>query len=172
MSAWFLLVPLAVLGGFLAFVWHRLAVAPGWRPRWVRWVVAVVLVGLTALALAGFDVWGGAFTPAQMRPGVWLGQAFLACCLYLFLGLVPVWLLCVGIWLVRWNADHGREGRRRLNRVMSPLVAAVAAGVIAYGAFEAATPSVTRFEVSSPELPAEFDGVRVALVTDVHSGAV
>ena len=113
----FLLVPLAVLGGFLAFVWHRLAVAPGWRPRWVRWVVAVVLVALTALALAGFDVWGGAFTPAQMRPAVWLGQAFLATCLYLFLGLVTVWLVCVGIWLVRWRHDHGREARRRLNRV-------------------------------------------------------
>ncbi|HSO65928.1 MAG TPA: metallophosphoesterase [Ornithinibacter sp.] len=172
MSAWLLLIPLAVLGGLLAFVWHRLAVAPGWRPRWVRWVVAVALLGLMALALAGFDVWGGAFTPAQMRPGVWLGQAFLACCLYLFLGLVPVWLLSVGIWLVRWNADHGREGRRRLNRVASPLVAAVAVGVTAYGAFEAATPSVTQLEVASPELPAEFDGVRVALVTDVHSGAV
>ena len=73
MSAWLLLVPLGVLGGFLAFVWHRLAVAPGWRPRWVRWAVALVLVVLTALALAGFDVWGGSFTPAQMRPAVWLG---------------------------------------------------------------------------------------------------
>ena len=174
MSAWFLLVPLAVLVGLLAFVWHRLAVAPGWRPRWVRWAVAVALGVLTALALAGFDVWGGAFTPAQMRPGVWLGQAFLACCLYLFLGLVPVWLASVGIWLVRWDGDgdHGRQARRRLNRVMSPVVAAVAVGGTAYGAFEAARPSITRFEVASPELPVEFDGVRVALVTDVHSGAV
>ena len=172
MSAWLLLVPLAVLGGFLAFVWHRLAVAPGWRPRWVRWVVALVLVGLTALALAGFDVWGGSFTPAQMRPAVWLGQAFLATCLYLFLGLGAVWLVCVGIWLVRWQHDHGRDGRRRLNRVASPLVAVAAVAVTAYGAFEAASPSVTRFEVASPELPPQFDGVRVALVTDLHAGAV
>ena len=29
MSAWLLLVPVGVLAGFLAFVWHRLAVAPG-----------------------------------------------------------------------------------------------------------------------------------------------
>jgi uncharacterized protein len=172
MSAWFLLVPLAVFGGFLAFVWHRLAVAPGWRPRWVRWVVALVLVGLTALALAGFDVWGGSFTPAQMRPAVWLGQAFLATCLYLFLGLGAVWLVCVGIWLVRWRHDHGRDGRRRLNRVASPLVAVAAVAVTTYGAFEAASPSVTRFEVASPELPPQFDGVRVALVTDLHAGAV
>ena len=132
MSAWLLLVPVGVLAGFLAFVWHRLAVAPGWGPRWVRWAVALVLVALTALALAGFDVWGGWFTPAQMRPVVWVGQAFLATCLYLFLGLVPVWLVCVGIWLVRGRPDHGRAGRRRLNRVASPLVAALAVGVTAY----------------------------------------
>ena len=103
---------------------------------------------------------------------MWVGQAFLATCLYLFLGLVPVWLVCVGIWLVRWRHDHGRAGRRRLNRVASPLVAVVAVGVTAYGAVEAAHPSITRFEVASPELPPQFDGVRVALVTDLHAGAV
>ena len=31
---------------------------------------------------------------------------------------------------------------------------------------------MTRLEVSSPQLPAAFDGMRVALVTDVHAGAV
>ncbi|HET7822670.1 MAG TPA: metallophosphoesterase [Ornithinibacter sp.] len=172
MSPWLVLVPVGVLAGFLAFVWQRLAVAPAWRPRWVRYAVALVLLALTALALAGFDVWGGSFTPAQLRPAVWVGQAFLATCLYLFLGLVPVWLVCVCIWLVRWPHDHGRDGRQRLNRVASPLVAVVALAVTAYGAVEAANPSVTRFEVSSPELPSEFDGVRVALVTDLHAGAV
>jgi predicted MPP superfamily phosphohydrolase len=172
MNPWLVLVPIAVLVGFLAFLWQRLAVAPEWRPRWVRYAVALVLLALTALALAGFDVWGGWFTPAQLRPAVWVGQAFLATCLYLFLGLVPVWLACVGIWLVRWRNDHGRTGRRRLNRVASPLVAAVALGVTAYGAVEAAHPSITRFEVASPQLPAEFDGVRVALITDLHAGAV
>jgi uncharacterized protein len=172
MSRWLVLVPIGVLVGFLAFVWHRLAVAPGWHARWVRYAVAIVLVVLTALALAGFDVWGGWFTPAQLRPAVWLGQAFLATCLYLFLGLVPVWLVCVGIWLGRWRHDHGRVGRLRLNRVASPLVVAVAVGVTGYGAVEAAHPSVTRFEVASPQLPQEFDGLRVALVTDLHAGAV
>jgi uncharacterized protein len=172
MSPWLILIPLGVFGGFIAFVWHRLAVAPRWRPRWVRYAVAAVLVVLTAFAFAGFDVWGGSFTPAQMRPVVWLGQAFLAACLYLFLGLSAVWLASVAIWLVRWRHDHGREGRRRLNAVASPLIVAVAVGVTAYGAYEAANPSITRFELSSPELPSEFDGVEVALVTDLHAGAV
>lgn len=173
MSPWLILIPLGVFGGFIAFVWHRLAIAPAWRPRWVRYAVAAVLVVLTAFAFAGFDVWGGSFTPAQMRPVAWLGQAFLASCLYLFLGLVPVWLASVAIWLLRWrHDDHGRSARRRLNAIASPLVAAVAVGVTAYGAVEAATPSVSRFELASPQLPAEFDGARVALVTDVHAGAV
>lgn len=172
MSPWLFLIPLGVFGGFIAFVWHRLAVAPGWRPRWVRYAVAAVLVVLTAFAFAGFDVWGGSFTPAQMRPVVWLGQAFLAACLYLFLGLVAVWLVSVAIWFVRWRHDHGREGRRRLNAVASPLIVAVAVGVTAYGAYEAANPSITRFELSSAELPSAFDGVEVALVTDLHAGAV
>ena len=172
MSPWLVLVPIGVLAGFLAFVWQRLAVAPGWRPRWVRHAVALVLLALTALTFAGFDVWGGWFTPAQLRPAVWVGQAFLATCLYLFLGLVPVWLVCVGIWLARRRHDHGRVVRQRLNRVASPLVAVVAVAVTAYGAVEAAHPSITRFEVASPQLPAEFAGARVALITDLHAGAV
>ena len=135
MSPWLILIPLGVFGGFIAFVWHRLAIAPGWRPRWARYAVAAALVVLTAFAFAGFDVWGGSFTPAQMRPVAWLGQAFLASCLYLFLGWVPVWLASVAIWLLRWrHDDHGRSARRRLNAIASPLVAAVAVGVTAYGA--------------------------------------
>ncbi|HEX6916613.1 MAG TPA: metallophosphoesterase [Phycicoccus sp.] len=168
----FVLVAVAVLVGFLAFVWHRLAVAPQWGRRWVPWVVAGVLAVLTAFLLEGFDVWGGGFTPDRMRPVAWLGQAFLASFLYLFLGLVPVWLASVAIWLVRWRVDHGRAARRGLNRVASPLVVAVTLVVIGYGAWEASRPAVTRFELSSPELPAEFDGTTVALVTDLHAGAV
>ena len=172
MSPWLVLVPIGVLAGFLYFVWQRLAVAPAWRQRWVRYAVALVLLVLTTLALAGFDLGVGWLTPAEARPAVWVGQAFLATCFYLFLGLVPVWLVCVGIWLVGRRPDRGREARRRLNRVASPLVAALAVGITAYGAVEAATPAITRFEVSSPQLPPEFDGLQVALITDLHAGAV
>ena len=55
MSPWLVLIPVGVFGGFLAFVWHRLAVAPRWgRPRRVRSVVALVLLVLTALAATGY----------------------------------------------------------------------------------------------------------------------
>jgi predicted MPP superfamily phosphohydrolase len=168
----FLLVASAVLVGFVGFVWHRLAIAPGWGRRWVPWAVGAVLAVLTAFLLEGFDVWGAAFTPDRMRPVAWLGQAFLASFLYLFLGLVPVWVASVVIWLVRPRTDHGRAARRSLNRVASPLVVAVTVVLIGYGAWEASRPTVTRFELSSAELPAEFDGTTVALVTDLHAGAV
>ncbi|MGL4175933.1 MAG: metallophosphoesterase, partial [Dermatophilaceae bacterium] len=172
MSRWLFLIPTAILGGFLAFVWHRLVVAPGWSSRWLRWTVAVALGVLLAAALAGFDAWGGWWTPAQLRPVVWVGQVFLAACFYLFLGLVPVWLVSVMIWLVRWRHDHGAQARRVLNRVASPVVALVSLGAVGYGVVEARHPAVTTAEVRSAQLPAEFDGVRVALVTDIHAGAV
>jgi uncharacterized protein len=171
-NSWLILIPIAVVGGFVAFVWHRLVVAPGWRARWPRWVLGVAFVVLFAAALAGSDVWGGWWTPAQLRPTVWAGQIFLASLLYFFLGLVPVWLVSVVIWVVRWRHDHGREGRRRLNRVASPFVAAFTIALIGWGVLEAARPTTTAFEMSSPQLPAEFDGTTVALITDIHAGAV
>ncbi|HMM95700.1 metallophosphoesterase [Phycicoccus sp.] len=172
MSALAALVPIGVFATFLVFVWHRLAVAPRWGRRWVPWLVAVVLAALFAAVLEQFDVWGEQWSPATMRPVAWTGAAFLATCLYLFLGLVPVALVSGAVWVLRWRHDHGAAGRRRLNRVMSPLVAALAVGVTGYGAWEAAHPSVTEYTVTSPELPAAFDGTRVALVTDMHAGAV
>ena len=164
-------VPFLVLGVFLATLWHRLAVAPRW-PWPVRVAVALVLLALTALMLAGFDLWGGRWTPAQMRPWVWTGQAFMATALYLVLGLGLVWVVSIGIWLVRWRHEHGANARRRLNRVGSLLTVVAALGLTAWGAVLAARPTVTEYEVVSPALPPELDGTRVALVTDIHAGAV
>ncbi len=168
----FLVVALAVFGGFLVLVWHRLAIAPRWGRRWVPWTVGVVLAVLTAFVFEGFDAWGTQFSPDTMRPVAWTGQAFLAACLYLFLGLVPVWLLSILLWFVLWRREHGRGARRALNRVASPLVVAVTVALVGYGAWEATRLEVTRVEASSPDLPPELDGTRVALVTDIHAGAV
>ena len=166
------LVVIGVFGSFLLVVWHRVAVAPRWGSRWVPAGVGLLLLALLAAVLEGFDVWGGRWSPATMRPVAWTGQAFLATCLYLFLGLAPVAVVSGALWVLRWRHDHGRAARQRLNRVAAPLVVAVALGVTGYGAWEASHPSVTAVELASPELPAAFDGTRVALVTDLHAGAV
>jgi len=49
MSPWLVLVPIGLLVGFLAFVRQRLAVVPGWRPRWVRSAVAPPEVPIISL---------------------------------------------------------------------------------------------------------------------------
>ena len=171
MSVLAVVAPLAVTAGFVLFLWHRLAVAPRW-PVPVRVVVALVLVGLAALVPVGLDGWGAAWSPATMRPFAWVGQTFLAACLYLALGLGSVWLVSIGTWLVRRRQAHGAAARRRLNRVGSLLVVAVTVVVTGHGVAAAARPSLTEYEVASPALPPELDGLRVALVTDIHAGAV
>ena len=172
MSPWLVLVPIGVLAGFLYFVWQRLAVAPAWRQRSVPYVVALVLIVLTALALAGFDLWLAGSPRRRCGPPSgsarhsWPPAA--TCILGLGAGVARQRRhLAGGTW-----PDHGRDARRRLEP----------GGVAARGGRRrrghglrrgrAATPAVTRFEVSSPQLPAEFDGLQVALITDLHAGAV
>ena len=53
----------------------------------------------------------------------------------------------------------------------TPVVVVVALGTTAYGLYEAAMPTVTPVTVTSPSCPA-FDGLQVALVTDLHVGPV
>ncbi len=166
------LVPLLVLVGTPAFIWHRLFVAPRWSPRWLPYAAAVAVALLTAAILTLFDVGVGSLSPSTARPVVWAGQLWLASWLYLALGLGPVWLACVGIWLFARSDRHGRAVRRRVNRVAAPLVAAAAVLVTGWGVGEAADPSATSFAITSSRLPAAFDGTRVALVTDLHAGSV
>jgi predicted MPP superfamily phosphohydrolase len=47
----------------------------------------------------------------------------------------------------------------------------VVAGVLAYGFVESHRIEVKRYTVTSPDVPAGFDGTRVVLLTDIHRGA-
>jgi predicted MPP superfamily phosphohydrolase len=47
----------------------------------------------------------------------------------------------------------------------------VVAGVLAYGFVESHRIEVKRYTVTSPDVPAAFDGTRVVLLTDIHRGA-
>ncbi len=172
MIALAILVGVALLIGLLTFVWYRLAVAPRWGRRWVPWVVAAALAVLTACALEGFDVWGGQFSPDTMRPIAWIGQAFLAALLYLVLGLFVVWVVDVVLRIALRRRDHGRVARRTMNRIAAPMVVAATVAAVGYGAWEANQVSITRYQAASPDLPEQFDGMTLALVTDLHVGAV
>ena len=91
--------------------------------------------------------------------------------------LVAAWYLLLGTLVLGFFAliaslANSREPRRRLLRVGTPVVVVVALGTTAYGLYEAAMPTVTPVTVTSRELPEGFDGLQVALVTDLHVGPV
>ena len=93
-------------------------------------------------------------------------MTWLAVAWYLLLGVLALGILSLATRLVRPAARSG------LLRIGTPLVAVAALCTTAYGLHEAAEPSVAPVTVTDPDLPAEFDGLRVALVTDLHVGPV
>ncbi|WP_032377950.1 metallophosphoesterase [Rhodococcoides fascians] len=130
----------------------------------------VVLLLLWLCALIGFGS-GVVFDPSWARGPAFVGLTWLAVVLYLFLGTVLVGLVCTVVRVVfavmrRDSAD----ARLRVSRVGSAITALVSIAAVGYGLVEAATPRVTNTAVALGGLPAEFDGVRVALVSDLHAG--
>ncbi|CCQ16383.1 putative integral membrane protein [Rhodococcus sp. AW25M09] len=130
--------------------------------------VLMVLLGLCAVIGFGSGV---VFDPSWARGPGFVGLTWLAVVLYLFLGTVLVGLVCTVVRLVFAVRHRDSAGvRLRVSRVGSAMVAVLSVVAVGYGLFEAATPRVTDTAVSLSGLPAEFDGLRVALVSDIHAG--
>lgn len=166
----FLLVVLVVLGGGLVLLSHRLAWAPRWRARWVRWVVPTVLVLLTGASFLQFGAGPTFLSPRAARPFVWLGATWLALALYLLLGLLLLWLVTAVVGLFRGGPR--REFSARVHRVGVPAVLVGAFAVTGFGLARAEDPVITPYAVRSPDLPASLSATRVAVVTDLHAGPV
>lgn len=160
-------VLVAVLLALLSLLLHRrLAVAPGWSVP-VRRAAGVVLALGWACALAGFALQAGVLDPSPVRWVAWAGFTWLALAWYLLLAAAVLAVVTLALRLTG-RAAH----RRRVLRVGTPLLVVAALGTTAYGLGEAASPTVTPVTVTRPGLPAELDGLRVALVTDLHVGPV
>lgn len=168
--SWFVVVALGLILGLHVFIFWRLAVVPGW-PRRARWVIGGAIAVLAALFVSAWrSLWAPVLSPGAARPLAWVGMSWLAFGLYLFLGLLVVWIVA-GFVALR-GRERSRATRLRVNRVGSATALVVAAATTTYGIVEASTPSVTTWTASSDALPDEFDGVRVALLSDLHTGAV
>ncbi|WP_206422539.1 metallophosphoesterase [Nocardioides pantholopis] len=156
---------LGVLLGWLAWLYRRLAVAPGYgrRARWAA--LAFVVVG--AVGYGAANVVYRYLDPAPVRSLVWLGLAWLAVAWYLTLGLAVLGLAGLVLRLARRPAAQAR-----LLRVGTAVVLVAALGLTAYGAAAATRPQVTDIEVVDPEVPPGWDGARIALITDLHVGPV
>ncbi|MFT4124943.1 MAG: metallophosphoesterase [Gordonia sp. (in: high G+C Gram-positive bacteria)] len=143
------------------WVHRRLVRATRLPAPWSRVVDAglIVLWGLASLGIAT----GRELDPAFFRAPAWLGLTWLATVLYLVLGLSVVAVLSLIARVV------GRRSLRVL-RAATGVVAVTAVAVTAYGVVEAHQPQVTHTRIDLATLPAAFDGLRVALITDLHVG--
>lgn len=164
---------LLAFGVFLAVVClviHLRFVRGTRLPRPYFLVADVVLVIMWALALVGIGS-GELFDPSWARFPGFLGLTWLAVILYLVLGTLLVGVVTLGIRIV--SSLRGRDSnaiRFRVTRLGSALVAAASVVAVAYGVYEASEPRITNTTVALERLPAEFDGLRIALVSDLHVG--
>ncbi|RMB75769.1 metallophosphoesterase [Rhodococcus sp. SBT000017] len=161
------------VGVFLLLVtlflhWRFLSVTrmPTRPKRAVDAVLALLWLG----AVIGFGS-GVEFDPSWARGPAFVGLSWLAVVLYLFLGTVLVAVVCTVMRVVfAARRRDSSSARLRVTRIGSAAVALVSVVAVGYGLVEAATPRVTNTDVALDRLPAEFDGVRVALVSDLHAG--
>ncbi len=167
------MVRLIAVGVFLSLVGllvHLRYVRATRMPRAGALAADVVIVVLSALAVIGFGS-GEAFDPAWARLPAFVGLSWLAVVLYLVLGTLIVGLitLCIRI-AMALRQQKSAAIRLRVTRIGSALVASVSVIAVGYGLVEAANPRVTNTTVVLDGLPSEFDGTRVALVSDLHVG--
>jgi predicted MPP superfamily phosphohydrolase len=162
----FVAVVAALLALLTLALHRRLAVAPGW-PRGAR-LASATLLGLTWLVtLTAFAMQSGALDPRRGRWVAWAGMTWLVLAWYLLLGVVVLGVACLAVRLARRH-----DLRRPLLRRGTPFVAAAALAATGCGVAEASQPSVTPVTVTDADLPEGMDGLRVALVTDLHTGPI
>lgn len=169
------MIRLLVIGTFFALLtfWlHRRYV----RAPELRGAAAVaattVLVAGAVLALAASLV-GTTVDPAWARPVGYLGWTWLAVVLYLAIGASVIGLTRLAnrlSWSLRRTERPPAPSRRRALRIATGAVAVTAVTAVGYGTVEASNPRVAHVQVPLQRLPAGFDGLRVALITDLHVG--
>ncbi|MGV9414999.1 metallophosphoesterase [Nocardia sp. NPDC003693] len=154
----------AVVFALVHWVLYRRLLRATGVPARVRVAGAILLGVLWAAVVVAFGA-GVLYSPEPVRGIVWTGLVWTAVLFYLVLGLLLIGLVLV---IARTAGMADRQG---LLRVLSGVLVVAAVGAVAYGVREANDPAVLEVEVSSAKLPAELDGVRVAVVADIHVGA-
>ncbi|PVY32456.1 metallophosphoesterase [Williamsia muralis] len=163
----------ALLLALVSYWLHRRLVrATGVARPWS--IIVDILLGLLwVLAIIGVGS-GELLDPSWARtPGfagwVWLGTVF-----YLVLGLAVIALASLLARMVRRlrgsRSESFDSARRRAIRIATVGVVIAAVATTSYGVVEAARPEVVRVTAPLAALPDEFDGLRVALISDLHVG--
>ncbi|TDL10176.1 metallophosphoesterase [Mycolicibacterium obuense] len=167
----FLVVLGSSLGLMTLYVWFR-TVRSTTRPGRVRRILTVLLLILTALLVAALV---SRRDPAGSGWLAWPGYLWFGLLVYLVLALLvlePVRLIR-RLTRPRGPAEEAPDLERRLFLARAGAVAAGAAAVGVTGVGVATAlgpPDVLRVPVRLPRLAREFDGFRIAVVSDIHLG--
>lgn len=164
----FIAIVFVVIIGMHYVIYRRMALAPQW-PRRVRLAIGITVGLLLVLMLSAWrSLWAPILSPDAARPLAWVGMSWLAFGLYLSLGLLVV-AIVAGVLALRGSDPATRV---RVNRIGSLAALAGAAATTTWGLVSAANPEVTDWTVASDQLPEQFDGTTVVLLSDLHIGAV
>ena len=166
-----------VFGGTLLlahlYLYWRLVASTGTSRSWrIGGAVVLGLLFLTfvsALATQRSGPW------QQVTPLHVVGNLWVAMVLYLTLVLLVAEIGRAVLLLVRRVRRAPTTPRRRRAYARGAAVTAgvVAAGTVGYGVTQAFAPiTVVQATIAVPGLPAEFDGYRIGLATDLHLGAI
>ncbi|MFT3662142.1 MAG: metallophosphoesterase [Gordonia sp. (in: high G+C Gram-positive bacteria)] len=163
---------LALVGLLTYWLHRRLVVATGLRGAWARAVDVILGVG-ALLGVTAFAV-GGALDPAWARVIGFVGFTWWAALFYLILGVLLIGLVSLllrGVAKVRDVAPAvSLDRRRRWVAGSSAALVVVVAVIVGYGLFEASRPRIKNETVAVTGLPVQFEGTRIALITDLHVG--
>jgi len=164
------LLALVAIVAVLSIFVRVMFVSPLRLSRPLARTVDCVLAVLLCLTVVGYGS-GSIFDPSWARGPGFVGATWAAALLYLCLGglVVGAVLLAIRIKGVAQQRDSAPT-RMRVARVGAAVVALTTAGTVGYGLVEAAQPQVTHTTIASDGLPQQFDGLRIAFVSDIHAG--
>jgi uncharacterized protein len=163
------------LGGVLlivhVYLYWRLVVCTASDHRWrVGGAGVLTVLYLALFASLALQRWG----PWQHVTAVHaVGMTWLAVVIYLELLLLTVEVVRVMVLAVRRVRSRSSDDRRqrRFARGAAILAGLVAFSVVGYGLTQAFGPIRTmQATIVLPQLPAQFEGYRIALATDLHLG--
>ncbi|TRW79825.1 metallophosphoesterase [Mycolicibacterium sp. 018/SC-01/001] len=170
----FLLVLGSILGLMTAYVWFRLVRSTTRRGRTRRLLTALLLI-LTALLVAALML---RRDPTGWSWVAWPGYLWFGLLVYLVLALIVLEPFRLLVRIVRRRRASGDDEPDLDRRLFLARASAVAAGAAAVGvtgvgvATALGPPDVLRVPVRLPRLGAQFDGYRIAVVSDIHLGSL
>jgi predicted MPP superfamily phosphohydrolase len=155
------------------FVIWRVAFANKLSRKQKAWVIPSTLL-IIAYGLSSLPLGMGTLNSRSKELYLFIigGYLTLIMLLYLFLGLIVVMVISV-MWrmVTDTDSDDSAAQRVRFMRKATIAILAIALGITGWGYLQARTPKLTHVDYYHKQVPSEFNGFTIALITDLHIGS-